>query len=106
MVEGVTNGFKKELEINGVGYTCAKQGKDLVLNLGFSHKIIMSENEDIKIEVPSNRQIIIHGIDKQKVGQFASEVREKRPPEPYKGKGIKYVDEVIIRKEESAKGKK
>ncbi len=106
MVVGVTEGFKKELEVNGVGYRVQKQGKDLVMNLGFSHQVIVSETEDIKIEVPAPNKIIIHGADKQKVGQFAAEVREKRPPEPYKGKGIKYVDEVIRRKEgKTGKGK-
>ena len=99
MVEGVTNGFTKELEVLGVGYRVAKQGKDLVMNLGFSHQVIMSETEDIKIEVPDPNKIKIIGIDKQKVGQFAAEVREKRPPEPYKGKGIRYVGEYVRRKE-------
>lgn len=99
MVEGVTNGFKKELEVNGVGYRVQKQGKDLVMNLGYSHQVIMSDTDDVKIEVPNPNKIIIVGADKQKVGQFAAEVREKRPPEPYKGKGIKYADEVIRRKE-------
>lgn len=102
MIEGVTNGYKKELDVNGVGYRVQKQGKNLVMNLGFSHQVIMSDNEDITIEVPNPNKIIIVGIDKQKVGQFAAEVREKRPPEPYKGKGIKYVDEVIRRKEGKA----
>ena len=105
MVVGVSEGFKKELEVNGVGYRVQKQGKDLVMNLGYSHQVIMSDNEDITIEVPGPNKIIIHGTDKQKVGQFAAEVRSKRPPEPYKGKGIKYVDEVIRRKEGKA-GKK
>lgn len=102
MVEGVSVGFKKELDVNGVGYRVAKQGKDLVMNLGYSHQVIMTEVDGITIEVPSPNKIIILGPDKQKVGQFAAEVREKRPPEPYKGKGIKYVDEVIIRKEGKA----
>ena len=102
MIEGVTKGYKKELDVNGVGYRVQKQGKNLVMNLGFSHQVIMSDNEDITIEVPNPNKIIIVGIDKQKVGQFAEEVREKRPPEPYKGKGIKYVDEVIRRKEGKA----
>jgi large subunit ribosomal protein L6 len=102
MVEGVTNGFKKELEVNGVGYRVQKQGKDLVMNLGYSHQVIVSDTEDIKIESPAPNKIIITGPDKQKVGQFAAEVREKRPPEPYKGKGIKYADEVIRRKEGKA----
>lgn len=107
MIEGVTNGFSKTLEIEGVGYRVAKQGKELVMNLGFSHQVKMSETDDIKIEVPAPNKIIISGIDKQKVGQFAAEVREKRPPEPYKGKGIRYAGERIIRKEGKAgKGKK
>ncbi len=107
MVVGVTEGYKKELEVNGVGYRAQKQGKDLVLNLGYSHQVIMPEVDGITIEVPSNNSIIISGPDKQKVGQFAAEVREKRPPEPYKGKGIKYVDEHIRRKEgKAAKGGK
>ena len=98
MVEGVTNGFKKELEIQGVGYRAAKQGNTLVLNLGYSHPVNVPEVDGITIDVPDPLKIVINGIDKQKVGQFAAEVREKRPPEPYKGKGIKYVDEVIRRK--------
>ena len=102
MVEGCNASFKKELEINGVGYRAEKQGKNLVLKIGYSHDVIMSESDDIAIEVPAPNKIIISGPDKQKVGQFASEVRGKRPPEPYKGKGIKYVDEVIRRKEGKA----
>ena len=102
MVKGVSEGFTKELEINGIGYRAAKQGKDLVLNIGYSHNVVMTEVEGISIEVPSPNKIIISGPDKQKVGQFASEVRGKRPPEPYKGKGIKYVDEYIRRKEGKA----
>ena len=98
MVVGVTEGYKKELDVNGVGYRVAKEGNKLVMNLGFSHQVIMEEIEGITIEVPGPNKIVIHGCDKQKVGQFAAEVREKRPPEPYKGKGIKYVDEVIRRK--------
>ena len=98
MVVGVTEGFKKELEIQGVGYRAAKQGKKLTLNLGYSHQVIVPEIDGITIEVPAQNKVVIHGADKQKVGQFAAEVREKRPPEPYKGKGIKYVDEVIRRK--------
>ena len=98
MVVGVTDGFKKELEVNGVGYRVAKEGKNLVLNIGYSHQVTVPEVEGITIEVPSPNKIIIHGCDKQAVGQFAAEVREKRPPEPYKGKGIKYTDEVIRRK--------
>ena len=106
MVIGVTEGFKKELDVNGVGYRVAKQGKDLVMNLGFSHQVVMSEIPGISIEVPGPNKIIISGPDKQKVGQFAAEVREKRPPEPYKGKGIKYADEHIRRKEGKTGGKK
>lgn len=102
MVEGVEKGYKKELDVNGVGYRVAKQGKDLVMNLGYSHQVIMAEPEGITVEVPNPNKIIISGPDKQKVGQFAAEVREKRPPEPYKGKGIKYVDEHIRRKEGKA----
>ncbi len=106
MVIGVSEGYKKELEINGVGYRAAKQGKQLQMNLGFSHPVNVDEIPGITIEVPAPNKIVITGIDKQKVGQFAAEVREKRPPEPYKGKGIKYVDEVIRRKEGKAGGKK
>ena len=98
MVVGVTEGFKKNLEINGVGYRAAKEGNKLVLTIGYSHTVEMPEIDGITIEVPQPNQIVISGCDKQKVGQFAAEVREKRPPEPYKGKGIKYVDEVIRRK--------
>ena len=105
MVEGVTTGFKKELDVVGVGYRVQKQGKDLVMNIGYSHQVTMSENEWIGIEVPSPNKIIISGPDKQKVGQFAAEVREKRPPEPYKGKGIRYTGEYVRRKEGKA-GKK
>ena len=99
MMVGVTEGYKKELQVNGVGYRCQKQGKQLVMNLGFSHNVVFEDTEDITIEVPGPNSIIVHGADKQKVGQFAAEIREKRPPEPYKGKGIKYVDEHIRRKE-------
>ena len=107
MIEGVTNGFSKTLEIEGVGYRAAKQGKDLVMNIGYSHQVIMSEKDGITIDVPSANKIVINGIDKQAVGQFAAEVREKRPPEPYKGKSIRYEGERIIRKEGKAgKGKK
>ena len=98
MVVGVTEGFKKELDVNGVGYRVAKEGNKLVMNLGYSHQVIMEEIPGISIEVPNPNKIIINGCDKQLVGQFAANVREKRPPEPYKGKGIKYVDEVIRRK--------
>ena len=90
---------KKELDVNGVGYRVAKEGNKLVMNLGFSHQVTVEEIEGITIEVPSANKIVISGTDKQKDGQFAAEVREKRPPEPYKGKGIKYTDEVIRRKE-------
>ena len=107
MVEGVTNGFTKELEVNGVGYRAQKQGKYLVMNLGFSHQVIVEEIPGITIEVPSPNKVIVSGADKQMVGQFAAEIREKRPPEPYKGKGIKYADEHIRRKEgKAAKGAK
>lgn len=102
MIIGVTEGYSKELEVNGVGYRAAKQGKDLVLNIGFSHHVIMPEIDGISIEVPNPNKIVISGPDKQMVGQFAAEVREKRPPEPYKGKGIKYVDEHVRRKEGKA----
>ena len=98
MVVGVSEGFKKELEINGVGYRAEKKGNELVMNLGYSHQVIVPEIDGITIDVPSANKVVISGPDKQKVGQFAAEVREKRPPEPYKGKGIKYVDEVIRRK--------
>ena len=107
MVEGVTKGFTKELDVNGVGYRVAKQGKDLVMNLGFSHQVTVSEIDGITIEVPNPNKIVISGPDKQKVGQFAADVRSKRPPEPYKGKGIKYADEHVRRKEgKAAKGAK
>lgn len=107
MVEGVTNGYKKTLEIEGIGYRAAKQGKDLVMNLGYSHQVVVPEIDGITIEVPNNTTIIVNGIDKQVVGQVAAEIREKRPPEPYKGKGIRYQGERIIRKEGKAgKGKK
>ena len=106
MVEGIDKGFSKELEINGVGYRAAKQGNELVMNLGYSHQVVVPEIPGITIEVPAPNKVIVKGADKQAVGQFAAEIREKRPPEPYKGKGIKYVDEVIIRKEGKAgKGK-
>ena len=108
MVIGVTEGYKKELEVNGVGYRVEKKGTQLVMKLGFSHDVTVDEVEGITIEVPekSTNKIIIHGIDKQQVGQFAAEVRGKRPPEPYKGKGIKYANEVIRRKEGKTGGKK
>ena len=106
MITGVTNGYAKELDVNGVGYRVAKEGTNLVMNLGFSHQVIVPEIEGITIEVPGPNKIIVRGCDKQAVGQFAAEIREKRPPEPYKGKGIKYVDEVIRRKVGKTGGKK
>ena len=106
MVVGVTEGFRKDPEIQGVGYRCAKQGSKLVLTLGFSHPVEVAETETIKIEVKDALHFSILGSDKQEVGQFAAEVRSKRPPEPYKGKGIRYVGEFVIRKEGKAgKGK-
>ena len=98
MVVGVTDGYKKTLDVNGVGYRVAMEGGKLVMNLGYSHQVVMEAPEGITIETPSQNQIVISGSDKQLVGQFAAKVREKRPPEPYKGKGIKYSDEVIRRK--------
>ena len=107
MVVGVTEGYKKTLEVNGVGYRAQKQGSNLVMNLGFSHQVIVSEVPGITIDVPNANTVVISGPDKQQVGQFAAEVREKRPPEPYKGKGIKYDYEVVRRKEGKAgKGSK
>ena len=97
MVIGVTDGYEKKLEVNGVGYRAAKQGKKLVLNLGYSHPVEMEDPDGIETKVDGNK-IIVSGISKEKVGQFAAEIRDKRRPEPYKGKGIKYVDEVIRRK--------
>lgn len=102
MIEGVSNGYKKELEISGVGYRAVKQGNDLVLNIGYSHQVIVPEVEGITIEVPAPNKITISGFDKQKVGQFAAEIRIKRPPEPYQGKGIKYAGEVVRRKDGKA----
>ena len=107
MVEGVKNGYSKTLEIEGVGYRAAKSGNKVNLNLGFSHPVVLEETDAIKLEVPQPNKIVVSGIDKQAVGQFAAEIREKRPPEPYKGKGIRYEGEHIIRKEGKAgKGKK
>ena len=106
MVEGVEKGYSKELEVNGVGYRAEKKGNQLVMRLGFSHEVFMDEIPGITVEVPSPNKIIIRGIDKQVVGQFAAEVRGKRPPEPYKGKGIKYTTEVIRRKVGKTGGKK
>lgn len=102
MVNGVNEPFKKELEVNGVGYRAEMKGKELVLKVGYSHDVIMTAPEGVTIEVPNPNKIVISGADKQKVGQFAANVREKRLPEPYKGKGIKYADEHIRRKEGKA----
>ena len=99
MVTGVTTGFSKTLEINGVGYRASKEGNKLVLNIGYSHQVDVPEIDGITIDVPNPNTVVINGIDKQKVGQFAADIRAKRPPEPYKGKGIKYSDEVVRRKE-------
>lgn len=98
MVVGVTEGYKKELEINGVGYRAAKQGNQLVLNIGYSHQVVFTEPAGITFDVPNPNAVVVSGADKQQVGQIASEIREKRPPEPYLGKGIKYADERIKRK--------
>ena len=106
MVEGVEKGYSKELEVNGVGFRCEKKGTQLVMRLGYSHEVIMDEIPGITVEVPTPNKIIVNGIDKQVVGQFAAEVRSKRPPEPYKGKGIKYSTEVIRRKVGKTGGKK
>ena len=102
MVEGVSNGFTKTLEVNGIGYRAQKQGSNLVMNLGFSHQVIMPEIEGISIDVPNPNLVVVSGPDKQVVGQFAAEIREKRPPEPYKGKGIRYQGEYVRRKEGKA----
>ena len=106
MVVGVEKGFSKELEVNGVGYRVQKEGKKLVMNLGFSHPVVVEETEDVQLEAPAANKIVVSGIDNQKVGQMAAEIRGKRPPEPYKGKGIKYTTEVIRRKEGKTGGKK
>ncbi len=98
MVEGVTKGYEKTLEINGVGYKANKQGNKLVLNLGYSHPVEMEDPDGIESKVDGNK-VIVSGINKEKVGQYAAEIRFKRPPEPYKGKGVKYIDEIIRRKE-------
>ena len=106
MVTGVSEGFTKDLEVIGVGYRVAKQGTNLVMNLGYSHQVIVPETDGIKFECPDANKIKVIGIDKQRVGQVAAEIRGKRPPEPYKGKGIRYAGEVIIRKEgKTGKGK-
>ncbi|QUI21492.1 50S ribosomal protein L6 [Vallitalea pronyensis] len=99
MVEGVTKGYEKKLEINGVGYRAAKQGKKLTLSLGYSHPVEMEDPEGLESVVEGQNVIIVKGIDKARVGQYAAEIRFKRPPEPYKGKGIRYADEVVRRKE-------
>ena len=106
MIEGVSKGYSKELDVNGVGFRVEKKGKQLVMRLGFSHEVIMEEIDGITIECPTPNKILVKGIDKQVVGQFAAEVRGKRPPEPYKGKGIKYTTEVIRRKVGKTGGKK
>lgn len=98
MVEGVTNGYKKELEISGVGYRATKKGNQVVLNLGYSHDVVITEGDGITFDVPDTDHVVVNGIDKQKVGQIAAEIRGKRPPEPYLGKGIKYTGERIRRK--------
>lgn len=99
MIVGVTEGFEKKLEIKGVGYRAQKQGKKLVMNLGFSHPVEMVDPEGITVEAPNQLELVIKGIDKQAVGNYAAKIRDWRKPEPYKGKGIKYAGEVIIRKE-------
>jgi len=106
MVEGVTNGFKRELSVQGVGYKVNKDGSKLIMNIGYSHQVIVEDTAEITIEVPTQNTIIINGIDKQKVGQFAADVRSKRPPEPYKGKGIRYANEVVRHKEGKTGAKK
>ena len=98
MVVGVTNGYEKKLEVNGVGYRAQKQGKKLVLNLGYSHPVEMEDPEGVETVVDGTNVIFVRGIDKEKIGQYAAEIRDKRRPEPYKGKGIKYADEHIRRK--------
>ena len=98
MVHGVTEGYEKALEVNGVGYRAQKQGKKLILSLGYSHPVEMEDPEGLESVVDGQNKIIVKGIDKEKVGQYAAEIRDKRSPEPYKGKGIKYADEVIRRK--------
>ena len=98
MVVGVTEGYKKELEVNGVGYRAQKKGKTLTLSLGYSHPVVMEDPEGIETVLDGQNKITVKGIDKEKVGQYAAEIRSKREPEPYKGKGVKYVDEVIRRK--------
>jgi large subunit ribosomal protein L6 len=99
MIEGVTNGFSKSLEVQGVGYRAAKENGKLVLNIGYSHQVVVEETDGITIEVPDANTIVVNGIDKQKVGQFAADIRKRRPPEPYKGKGIRYKGEFVRHKE-------
>jgi large subunit ribosomal protein L6 len=106
MVDGVTKGFEKVLEINGVGYRASKNGKTLVLNVGFSHPVEMTEPEGVTVEVPAQTKIVVKGANKQAVGEFAAKIRAVRKPEPYKGKGIKYETEVVRRKEGKTGGKK
>lgn len=106
MVVGVTKGFQKDLDVNGIGYRVAMQGKQLVMNVGYSHQVTIDEIPGITLECPSPNKILVKGCDKQQVGQFAARIREVRPPEPYKGKGIKYADEVIRRKEGKTGAKK
>ena len=106
MVDGVTKGFEKVLEINGVGYRASKNGKTLVLNVGFSHPVEMTEPEGVTVDVPAQTKIVVKGANKQAVGEFAAKIRAVRKPEPYKGKGIKYETEVVRRKEGKTGGKK
>ena len=106
MIVGLDKGFSKELEVNGVGYRASLEGKKLVLNIGYSHPVNMDAPEGVEIEVPTPNKIIVKGYDKQVVGQFAAEIRGKRPPEPYKGKGIKYASEVVRHKEGKTGAKK
>lgn len=106
MIVGVTKGYSKELEVNGIGYRAAKEGNQLVLNVGFSHQVFVKERGELKIDVPAPNKIVVSGPDKQAVGQLAAEIREVRPPEPYQGKGIKYSTEVIRRKEGKTAAKK
>ncbi len=106
MIEGVHNGYKKELEIVGIGYRAQMQGNKLVLNVGYSHPVEIVPEEGVKIETPSATQVVVSGIDKERVGEYAARIRAVRKPEPYKGKGIKYVGEHIIRKEGKTAGKK
>ncbi len=103
MVTGVTNGFEKRLTIIGVGYRAQAQGQKLNLTLGFSHPVVYEVRDGIKVETPSNTEIVVTGIDKQKVGQVAAEIRSYRPPEPYKGKGVRYSDEHVVRKQAKKK---